>query len=569
MRKFNLIIITIISILVYNKNKLFAQAIPSSATISSSENDIIKELGFEEKKPSIEINTESYKTKKTNYPKEFETSKIKLKKIETREITAYTKKEINNLFKDSFDKEINIKQVYEFAEILTKKYKEDGYILSKVIVPPQNLKNGIIRLHGVEGYIESIDVKQKEGKTYDKELIETVKKLTEPITNQKPLNINVLEKQMLLANDLPGIEAKAVVSPAEAKYGAKLTVFVSKKNYNGSITIDNRGNDYMGPVRAKLKHKFNGIINNKDEAIIALLTTSDFQELLNGDLIYKSYIGTNGLHFKTKYTYSKSEPGGEDLKAFELKNSNNNFNIGLYYPIKKTRTFTSTLFTNFAYKNSSSEILGLNLYDDKIYTFKIGTKGHFLTSKNTYSNYEISLTKGLDILNATQDDDNKSRVNGTSDFLSINGYIDNEYYFNQNFSFYNLLKGQYSSSNLLSLSEFNAGGAEIGRGYDASEITGETGVGIALEIRYKNTAKYKYIKSYSLYGFYDFAYVENNDPLPGEEENQEISSAGIGLNIYPMNNFKINFELAKPLEKDVSSTGNKDLRVFGSINYFY
>src|SRR3989339_1174220 len=55
-------------------------------------------------------------------------------------------------------REINGGDIFELARSLTALYRNEGYILSQVIVPPQSLAEGSLTLQAVEGYIANVRV---------------------------------------------------------------------------------------------------------------------------------------------------------------------------------------------------------------------------------------------------------------------------------------------------------------------------------------------------------------------------------------------------------------------------
>ncbi|MEC9292363.1 MAG: ShlB/FhaC/HecB family hemolysin secretion/activation protein [Pseudomonadota bacterium] len=96
------------------------------------------------------------------------------------------------------------------ADTLTRLYQSEGYILSRVVVPAQEITSGHVVLQAVEGSIQDIHFVgdlPEEGRL--------IQKYAEEIKKSVPLNIKQLERSTLLMNDLPGLSAKAVLSPAK------------------------------------------------------------------------------------------------------------------------------------------------------------------------------------------------------------------------------------------------------------------------------------------------------------------------------------------------------------------
>jgi len=72
--------------------------------------------------------------------------------------TIYEDSEFLPLYKEYLGKETNLVKVYEIANRITRKYQNDGYILSKAIVENQQVKNGIVKIKALEVYMDKIKI---------------------------------------------------------------------------------------------------------------------------------------------------------------------------------------------------------------------------------------------------------------------------------------------------------------------------------------------------------------------------------------------------------------------------
>lgn len=72
--------------------------------------------------------------------------------------TVFTTNELFAPYNNLLGNEITFVKLSGIAADLTKKYREAGYLLSRVVIPEQEVEQAgaNIRLHVVEGYIESI-----------------------------------------------------------------------------------------------------------------------------------------------------------------------------------------------------------------------------------------------------------------------------------------------------------------------------------------------------------------------------------------------------------------------------
>jgi hypothetical protein len=71
-------------------------------------------------------------------------------------MTVYTEPELLPLWRDLLATEVSLAQMYDVAAQITAKYRNDGYILSRAIVPPQAIQAGIVRIQVIEGYVDQV-----------------------------------------------------------------------------------------------------------------------------------------------------------------------------------------------------------------------------------------------------------------------------------------------------------------------------------------------------------------------------------------------------------------------------
>ncbi len=140
--------------------------------------------------------------------------RFKLTKVVIEGATVYSESELRSVYQDRLDQEVSLAEIYQIASLLTAKYRNDGYILSRVIVPVQSIEGGEVRLKAVEGYVARVTI---DGTTGWRKLVQ---RYAAQITKSRPLKNSVLERYLLLMNDLPGAFARATIKPSPSEPGA-------------------------------------------------------------------------------------------------------------------------------------------------------------------------------------------------------------------------------------------------------------------------------------------------------------------------------------------------------------
>jgi len=86
-------------------------------------------------------------------------TKLVIRQIRIVGATVYSDAQLAELYAGLVGKKVTLQAVYDLAQRITAKYGGDGYVLSRAIVPVQELDpNGaVIKIQVVEGYIETVE----------------------------------------------------------------------------------------------------------------------------------------------------------------------------------------------------------------------------------------------------------------------------------------------------------------------------------------------------------------------------------------------------------------------------
>ena len=123
----------------------------------------------------------------------------------------FTQADFAPLYQPLLGKDITLAQIYDVAAAITAKFGKAGYTLSVALVPAQRISTGVVHIQVVEGYVDQIFIKTEDGTDITSELRAYLAK----IAAVRPLRQADLGRHLLLANDLPGVQARAVLAPSE------------------------------------------------------------------------------------------------------------------------------------------------------------------------------------------------------------------------------------------------------------------------------------------------------------------------------------------------------------------
>jgi hemolysin activation/secretion protein len=479
-------------------------------------------------------------------------------KISVDGATVYSDKDFAPYFQDYLGREISLGDVYRVAAALTRKYREDGYILSQVVVPAQRVADGVIRLTAVEGYIDQVRI---EGDVLgSRRLLDAY---ADKIKNSRPLRLDVLERYLLLMNDLGGTVARGTLSPSAQPGAADLTIVISHDRLAGGASINNRGSRFYGPWRADLATDFYSLFGRYDRTGFRVVTTGGNDELHFAALSHDQPVGTEGARLGASFSGSESDPGfGAEFPTFAT--SSRSAVLALTYPVIRSRARNLYARGAFTYYNGETDANGLELSEDRLRAIRVAAVFDMADRWRGTNVVEAELSQGLNVLDASETGSpNLSRPGGHSDFTKLTLYLARLQFLLPRWTLFAAVIGQYAFNDLLSPEEFAFGGEQFGRAYDAAEIVGDSGAALKLELRYSLMTQPR--AESTLYGFYDIGGVWRRNPGFGVDRDESAAAAGLGIRLTFAQRFGAYVEIAKPLTRIVTAEGDDDLRLFGAV----
>lgn len=471
---------------------------------------------------------------------------FKLSKVVFKGNTVYSQKELEQIFKSSLNHDVSLVDLQGLVHDITTKYRTDGYILSRAILPPQVIKNGLVQIQIIEGFISDVEVKGDPGRA--KALLEAYGK---HIMQVRPLQINTLERYALLANDLPGYSVKMVINPSKnVPGGADLTFVTARKVASAYMAYDDYGTRYIGPNEVSLGASLYSILAPGDNNTLRLATTSRMREMQYAEFDHAQPLGTKGLRLLVGANYNQTKPAFV-LTPAEIVGRNTLIFGDLSYPWIRDRDKNIVFHLGFNYQNVISTLLGSPFYQDRIRSMVLGGTFDNVDHWHGVNSLGLDMVQGFSIMGADPHVE-QSRINGQTTYTRFVLSASRLQGLTQRFSLYGAFKGQYSFESLLATEQFGAGGSEYGRGYDPSEIVGDRGVSGKLELRMDTAPELRLLQSVQYYAFFDAGEIWNIDTvnLPAK---QDLTAAGIGARFSFIPQVTGNLYLAKPLSKKVST----------------
>jgi hemolysin activation/secretion protein len=447
--------------------------------------------------------------------------------------TVYSEADLAPLYADMLGGEITLAAVYDLARRITAKYGAAGYVLSRAVVPPQNLgqHGAVVRIQVVEGYIDQVIWPMEKLARYRDFFTD----YTARIVADRPANIRTLERYLLLANDLPGLKFATSLKPSATNPNAStLIVEVKEKMIDAIARVDNRGTVARGPWQYLGALTVNNIAASHEAFTVTYAGTFQLEELQYIAANYRQVLNSEGLFAFANASYAVGRPGTDILRSLDYRTRSTLFDAGLAYPVIRSREANLTVSgLGFATDDDSFITGGATFTHDRLRGFRVKADADWADSFLGINQVNVTVSQGIQGLGSTTNNNPVASrpFTGRVDFSKAEGTFSRLQPLFANVSMFIAAYAQYAGTPLLVSEQCSYGGRFFGRAFDPSQLLGDHCWEVLGELRYDIATPWKQLTRLQLYGFADHGETYTLQAAPGTPAHQQGTSAGAGVRV--------------------------------------
>lgn len=398
-------------------------------------------------------------------------------------------------------------------------YRASGYPFAQAYLPPQDLKQGVLRIQVVEGAYGAIVATGEDDLPKGAQpFLDYGLKSGDPIQNQQ------LERTLLILDDQPGMQVHPVIKPGANPGEADLTVGVERKSYvSGEIGVDNIGARSTGEYRAHGALFINSPFRYGDKISLNAMVTNENMWL--GSVDYDAPIGASGLRGQIGYAHTSYVLSGQ-YAALDARGLANVTTAKLSYPLVRSQATNVLLSVGLQHKELQDDYRASGVVRNKTsrgipVALQFDKRDALWGGGVTYGSLSwLSGDLSLDAA-AAATDAGTAKTNGS--FSKVNLDIARIQRIEGDWSAYARFSGQWASKNLDPSEKFNVGGFYGVRAFPLGEGVGDSGGLTQLELRYAVGAVTPFV-------FYDYGTSRANanpwDANSGAK--RTVAGAGFG-----------------------------------------
>ncbi len=454
----------------------------------------------------------------------------------------FPEREVRGIFAPLEGKTIVLEDLRKAAQQLEDRYRTEGYFLTRVFVSPQQVKDGVLEVQVLEGYVGAAFVEAPNAPSR-----RHVEKSLKGVIGQRPAQFQDLESRLLLINDTPGLAGTSILRQGAELGSSEMLVTLTRVPNAYRSSFSNTASDILGPMTYGLGASLSQPFGRPGRLDVDLSASGEkLSELRSANLRYAWPLGHRGAVLAIGGLVGFAKPGGA-VSALEIKSRIMSFNSRLRVPLLRSRPSSVYLDVAMTLNRSRLEALGQRIVDDKGTVAAIGLSWQQIGWLKGATTITVTVSRGLEIFGAIARSAALPSVQGFKpDFTKLNYSLQRTQSLTDRITAQFNVQGQYTGDRLLLGELVSFGGPSIGRGYDPSLLAGERGLGLVGELQYDLPVKLPPVMdSAKIYGFADWARATTLAAGTVPKRNQYISSLGVGVRSVLWQHASIDMQLAR------------------------
>lgn len=493
-------------------------------------------------------------------------------------VSAVPETALQALLQPYTGRELSFAELSAAAAAVSNYYRGQGYFLASATLPAQDLGAGQVTIQVLEGRVSNVELRPDASVRLD--AARARRYLDALVPPGQPVQEDSLERALLLTQDLPGVRARAELSPGAALGETAVAVDLSEGDLvDASIGLDNSSNRYTGRLRGTAGINFNDPSGNGDQvSLLASSTGSDFKYARAG---YVIPVGSSGTRLGISYAGLRYHLG-EEFEALDARGTAKVGQVLVTHPLLRTRRASLQLRVAYEDKRYVNSASGAELSDKLVRTLPVGLVfgAQDAWQGGGYTSASLDFTPGhLDLSgNAANEAADAVSERSAGRFLRTNYLLSRQQRLAGPVSLLASISGQFATSNLESGEKISLGGPGRVRAYAAGEASGDEGHVATLEAHYELAAA-----NADLSAFVDYGRITlNHSVYPaalalGGENNYALKGAGLALSWRPWTGTVAQFTVARKIGsnpglnangRDVDGSSSRTRAWFQLMHYF-
>jgi hemolysin activation/secretion protein len=478
--------------------------------------------------------------------------------------------QLSALLVDFLDKPIGIKELNQMAALVTRHYRQQGFMLAEAYLPEQDI-GSTLQIAVIEGYLGELKLQTK-GKL-DEGFLK--KMAAHELPDNEPIRESNLVKNVTLINSLPGINAVSELSPGqEIGYSDVVVDVEALPRVTGFVGLNTYGNRFTGREVLSAGIYLNNLAGRGDRLALNL-KNSNGERQRAAQLGYVTPITEAGTILNLNAGYSDYRLGRE-FSILDATGDSAFVSAFLDHPVLRSRQGNITSRVGLSYKDISDDVSAFALENHRsINALELGLFGDWRDgSWNGFNQLGVNLKFGdVNFKNGLAKSDDAVGAKTAGNFVKYSLFGSRIQPLSTDFSLILRAELQGTDKNLDSSEKMAIGGINRWREFGELPTSADRGLIIGTELRKRPvplTGLAKFLPVFngaelSPYVFFDYGRGIINHSALSNNNHVRSSHVGAGVDVLFAKGWGLEFSTSHQESKIEGVDAERESRIWGQI----
>ena len=379
----------------------------------------------------------------------------------------------------------------KLAAAMTRAYSRSSVALFTLVIPEQDLSDGIVEVASAEGYIATVTLSgESEGGPAP-----LIARMAKALPAHSPMRRSRFERTLGNIGDIPGAAVRPTLALTSQPGAVALDLAIDAKKPTLGLGFSTRTSRYVKDGIVEANARGYSLLRSGDETRLSGAAAVNFRSFLYVAGTHSTPVGAGGTRAEFSAAALRTRPA-----ALAIDGDAWSVGLGVTHPLIRSTRRNLVLAARLDHLDSKNALFGSTLAAEK--TWAAGASLDFrLTEDRTTLGARVGLSKGLDVWGA-----DVAPGIGESDFFLADAGIEANRTIGKTLVLRVAATGRWTRDRLPAAQRFNVGGAIFGRAFDEGLVAGDRGAAGFAELAVRPLDKGRFAAS-ELYGFADYADV--------------------------------------------------------------
>jgi hemolysin activation/secretion protein len=418
---------------------------------------------------------------------------------------------------------LSFTEMQQAAVAVAQTYREAGWIV-RAYLPRQEIADGILIIQIVEALFGGARLEGAPATRIGTDRL--LRRVESAQAKGQPLNAALVDRALLLLEDVPGVLATGSLQAGPAEGESSLLLKLEDKPLaSGELGADNGGGRATGPWRVI------GSVSLASPAGFGDLASATLVHTQGSDYVRFGYTvpaGYDGWRVGASASWLRYKVITPELAALDAHGTSATQGLEASYPLIRSRRRNLIVAVNYDHKSFDNSASGLVTTRYRLGEVSLGLSGNLIDAFGGGGSTGANLTLvggKLDLDGSPNQNADALTTRSAGHFSKLRYSLSRQQVLRADLTALAALSGQFSTKNLDSGEKLYLGGSSGVRAYPSSEAGGSDGMMLNLELRKI------FPGNISLTGFYDWGKVTVNhdNRFVGAAVLNDLSLRGAGI----------------------------------------